>query len=127
MRTEPKPYALDAGEGTAHWFFGSLVTVKAASEDTGGRFALTEFVNPPSFASPLHVHHDEHEAFYVLEGSGALRQRVVPRRPRQLRPTAEGHPALARSGRRHAAALPGADDWTVRAVRRRLRTAGSQA
>ena len=68
MRTEPKPYALDAGEGTAHWFFGSLVTVKAASEETDGRFALTEFVNPPAFASPLHVHHDEHEAFYVLEG-----------------------------------------------------------
>ena len=68
MRTEPKPYALDAGEGTAHWFFGSLVTVKAASEETDGRYALTEFVNPPAFASPLHVHHDEHEAFYVLEG-----------------------------------------------------------
>ena len=68
MRTEPKPYALDAGEGTAHWFFGSLVTVKAASEETDGGYALTEFVNPPAFASPLHVHHDEHEAFYVLEG-----------------------------------------------------------
>jgi quercetin dioxygenase-like cupin family protein len=29
--------------------------------------ALTEFVNPAGFASPLHVHHDEHEAIYILE------------------------------------------------------------
>jgi mannose-6-phosphate isomerase-like protein (cupin superfamily) len=68
MGTEVRPYALHAGEGDAYSFFGNLVTVKAASEDTDGRFALTEFVNPSGFASPLHVHHDEHEAFYVLEG-----------------------------------------------------------
>jgi mannose-6-phosphate isomerase-like protein (cupin superfamily) len=68
MDTDVTPYALDAGEGTAHWFFGSLVTLKAGPDKTDGRFGLTEFVNPPGFASPLHVHHDEHEAFYVLEG-----------------------------------------------------------
>lgn len=72
MRTELMPYALDAGEGTAHWFFGSLVNVKAASEQTDGRFALTEFVNPPGFVSPRHVHHDEHEAFYILDGSAEV-------------------------------------------------------
>ena len=72
MRTEHKPYALDTGEGTAHWFFGCLVTTKAGSEATDGRFALTEFINPPRFAAPLHVHHDEHEAFYVLEGKAEV-------------------------------------------------------
>jgi mannose-6-phosphate isomerase-like protein (cupin superfamily) len=72
MRTEHDPYALDAGQGAAHWFFGSLVTVKAASEQTDNRYALTEFVNPPAFASPRHVHHDEHEAFYILEGSAEV-------------------------------------------------------
>lgn len=68
MAIDAMPYALDAGGGDAHWFFGSLVTLKAVPEDTGGAFALTEFINPAGFASPLHVHHDEHEAFYILEG-----------------------------------------------------------
>ncbi len=73
MLTEPsRPYALNAGEGQAHWFFDSLVTVKAAGDQTDGAFALTEFVNPPAFASPLHVHHDEHEAFYILEGTAEV-------------------------------------------------------
>ena len=72
MLVEARPYALDAGAGDAHWFFGNLVTVKAVSEDTGGRFALTEFINPAGSASPLHVHHDEHEAFYVLEGRAQI-------------------------------------------------------
>lgn len=72
MSTEHKPYAVDAGEGAAHWFFGSLVTVKAASEETDGHFALTEFVNPPGFATPLHVHHDEHEALYIIEGKAEV-------------------------------------------------------
>ncbi len=68
MPIEVRPYALDAGAGDAHWFFGNLVTVKVASEDTDRRFALTEFINPAGSASPLHVHHDEHEAFYILDG-----------------------------------------------------------
>ena len=70
--TQARPYVLDPGGGDAHWFFGCLVTVKAAGEHTDGRFALTEFVNPAGFASPLHVHHDEHEAFYILEGTAEV-------------------------------------------------------
>jgi quercetin dioxygenase-like cupin family protein len=68
MHTPLKPYVLDAEAGEALWFFGNLVTVKVTSQQTEGRFALTEFVNPAGFASPLHVHHDEDEAFYILEG-----------------------------------------------------------
>jgi quercetin dioxygenase-like cupin family protein len=69
MSAPSKPYALGPGGGQAHWFFGNLVTHKAAGEDTDGRFALTEFVNPAGSATPVHVHHDEHEALYVLEGT----------------------------------------------------------
>jgi quercetin dioxygenase-like cupin family protein len=72
MLAQARPYALDPGAGEAHWFFGCLVTLKAAGEQTSGRFALTEFVNPAGFASPLHVHHDEHEAFYILEGTAQV-------------------------------------------------------
>jgi mannose-6-phosphate isomerase-like protein (cupin superfamily) len=34
--------------------------------------ALTEFAHPAGFVSPLHVHHDEHEAFYILEGTAEV-------------------------------------------------------
>ena len=46
MAAQARPYALDPGDGEAHWFFDSLVTIKAAGEQTDSRFALTEFVNP---------------------------------------------------------------------------------
>lgn len=62
-------YALRADEGEALWFFGSLATIKAAEEDTAGAFTLAEFVNPPGFSPPVHVHHDEDEAFYILGGA----------------------------------------------------------
>jgi quercetin dioxygenase-like cupin family protein len=61
-------YALGPNQGEALWFFGNLVTVKAATNDTGGSYTLSEWLNPPGFASPVHVHHSEDEAIYVLDG-----------------------------------------------------------
>ena len=72
MTVPAQPYALSPGAGEAQWFFGSLVTLKATGNHTDGRFTLTEFVNPAGFASPRHVHHDEHEAFYILEGTAEV-------------------------------------------------------
>jgi mannose-6-phosphate isomerase-like protein (cupin superfamily) len=63
-----KAYALNSGEGKAIWFFGSLVTMKAVSSDTNNAFALQEQVCPPGLQAPLHVHHHQDEAFYILEG-----------------------------------------------------------
>jgi quercetin dioxygenase-like cupin family protein len=40
----------------------------ATGEQTGGRFALTESCAEAGYASPFHVHHDDDEAIYVLEG-----------------------------------------------------------
>ncbi|HEX5996006.1 MAG TPA: quercetin 2,3-dioxygenase [Jiangellales bacterium] len=64
-----RPYVRAADEGETLWFLGSLVTVKAAGRDTGGRLTVVEFVNPPGFAPPLHRHLDEDEMFYVLSGT----------------------------------------------------------
>ena len=63
-----RTFAHEPGEGEALWWFGLLATIKATKEQTGGRYALVEILAPEGFASPLHVHHFEDEAFWILEG-----------------------------------------------------------
>ena len=47
--------------------FGEVeIRVKASAETTGGAFALFEEAEPVD--TPLHVHDNEDELFYVLEG-----------------------------------------------------------
>jgi quercetin dioxygenase-like cupin family protein len=65
-------YALAHDEGEAFWFAGMLQTVKIAGADTGGRYGLIEFLVPPGLGSPWHVHVDEDEWFYVLQGNLTL-------------------------------------------------------
>jgi quercetin dioxygenase-like cupin family protein len=62
------PVAHGPGEGEHLWFFGGLTTIKADGADTGGRVMITEQTAPRGSGSPLHVHHNEDEWFYVLEG-----------------------------------------------------------
>lgn len=62
------PIALQSGEGEALWFLGALVTIKASSETTAGRAMVTETLAPRGHGSPLHVHRNEDEWFYVTEG-----------------------------------------------------------
>lgn len=56
------------GEGDHLWFFGGLTTIKAGAAETGGRVMVTEQLAPRGSGSPLHVHHNEDEWFYVLDG-----------------------------------------------------------
>ena len=62
-------FALARNEGEAFWLAGMLQTVKIACADTGGRYGLIEVLVPPGLGSPWHVHTDEDEWFYVLEGN----------------------------------------------------------
>ena len=62
------PIAHRPGEGEHLWFFGGLTTIKADGAETGGRVMVTEQLVPRGSGSPLHVHHNEDEWFYVLEG-----------------------------------------------------------
>jgi quercetin dioxygenase-like cupin family protein len=62
------PIALSSGEGEALWFLGVLATIKSSSETTAGRVAVIEHLAPRGGGSPLHVHHNEDEWFYVIEG-----------------------------------------------------------
>jgi quercetin dioxygenase-like cupin family protein len=58
----------------AFWWQGSLMTIKARAEDTGGALGLVEARFDQGFGPPLHVHSREDEAFYVLEGRIRFRQ-----------------------------------------------------
>jgi quercetin dioxygenase-like cupin family protein len=62
------PVAHGPGEGEHLWFFGGLTTLKATSAETGGQAVVIEQLAPRGSGSPLHVHHNEDEWFYVLEG-----------------------------------------------------------
>ena len=62
------PIALQPGEGDARWFLGSLVTIKSTATTTGGGPCVMENHSPKGGGSPLHVHRNEDEWFYVMEG-----------------------------------------------------------
>jgi len=49
-------------------YMGNSMTIHADSQDTNGRFALVEAKGTPGGEPPLHVHTNEDELFYVLEG-----------------------------------------------------------
>ncbi len=66
--TGTQPYALAREEGQAVWFLGALLVVKATGEQTGRACGLIEHLLPPGAASPYHVHRNEDEAYYVVEG-----------------------------------------------------------
>jgi quercetin dioxygenase-like cupin family protein len=55
-------------------FRGGLITVHADSADTAGQFALLEMEGGPGAEPPLHVHHNEDEMFYVIEGELKVRR-----------------------------------------------------
>src|SRR5436305_14365092 len=71
--TADQAFFLAPGDGDAIWFLRNRMTVKATAETTGGAFGLVETQIAPGFSPPLHVHHREDEAFYVLEGEVTMR------------------------------------------------------
>ncbi len=67
--TMTKPYRVAAGEGLANvWWKNGRVTVKAGGAETGHAFSQIETDDPRGSGPPLHLHHNEDETFYVLEG-----------------------------------------------------------
>jgi mannose-6-phosphate isomerase-like protein (cupin superfamily) len=62
------PILLRPDEGKVLDVLGEVLTIKVAGEDTDGAYTIIQEVSPPSGGPPLHLHHREDEAFYVLEG-----------------------------------------------------------
>ena len=63
------PIIRQDGEGEQMWFAGGgTFTWKATAEETGGAFLLLEDRMEQGKVTPLHLHPNEDEAIYVLEG-----------------------------------------------------------
>src|SRR5215210_8752305 len=54
--------------GSAVWYMGNLFDILANCGETGGRFALIETLSRKGTEPPRHIHRNEDEAWYVLEG-----------------------------------------------------------
>jgi quercetin dioxygenase-like cupin family protein len=63
-------------------FFGSRARIHASSADTG-HFALIEVLAPAGRQPPLHVHREDGESWYVLDGELIV---WIGERTRTLRP-----------------------------------------
>src|SRR5262249_45130996 len=100
MREGTKPFILGPDDGEATWFLGTRMAVKATAHSTGGTFGLIEARLAAGFSPPLHIHHQEDESFWILEGAltfacGGQTFQAGPRSviyfPRALPPTFPVH------------------------------------
>jgi mannose-6-phosphate isomerase-like protein (cupin superfamily) len=68
-----QPYSLAAGEGEAIWYVNNRATILATAAQTGGAFGLVHMEVAVGHGPPLHIHHAEDEAFWILEGHLTVR------------------------------------------------------
>jgi quercetin dioxygenase-like cupin family protein len=62
-----------AGEGqTLRWGPHGRIRILAGAGTTDRSFSIVESTEPPGSGAPLHVHHGEAEAFYILDGTVVL-------------------------------------------------------
>ncbi|MCA9860316.1 MAG: cupin domain-containing protein [Thermomicrobiales bacterium] len=49
--------------------YGGQIWVHVTGDSTGGAFGMWEGLLPPGGGSPIHIHHNEVECIYVIEGT----------------------------------------------------------
>ena len=57
-----------SGSGRTFWGPGDLYTFLVTGAESGGSYFAIEALVPPGGGPPMHIHRNEHETFYVLEG-----------------------------------------------------------
>lgn len=68
-----RAFVIKPGEGDARWTLGGRFTTLLGGEDSDKHVALLEAEVARGGEPPLHIHHREHEAWYVLEGQLTFR------------------------------------------------------
>jgi quercetin dioxygenase-like cupin family protein len=69
-------------DGDRRWWMGSLATIKVTTAESGGQFSLVDIVLPRDVPVPPHIHTDQDETFYILEGELAFEIAGQPRTAR---------------------------------------------
>ena len=69
MKSIAHVYTQERDAAQAPWFLGVVTAVRATGDQTQGAYSLFEQILPPGAGMPLHVHHNEDETFFVLEGT----------------------------------------------------------
>lgn len=67
-----QPFILQPGETVDHLplhVLGEIIHMKVTGAQTAGRYSIAEEIAPPGGGPPLHVHRNEDEWFYILEGA----------------------------------------------------------
>jgi quercetin dioxygenase-like cupin family protein len=64
----PEPSNVNLDNAPVYWFLNALHLLLAHNESGEGAYSLVHLSAPPELETPYHLHHDEDEAFYVLEG-----------------------------------------------------------
>ena len=68
ITTAPSSYGYQPGEGRRLWVVGDTLTFKATAAQTGGSMAAVEILAAPGGGPPPHVHANEDEMWFVLDG-----------------------------------------------------------
>jgi|SRR5450755_214621 len=96
--------------GEPLWFLHNLSRILVSGEEGENRFSLVDMTGAPGDMPQLHVHHDEDETFYVLDGE--LELHIAGREPVRVAP---GRAAFAPRAVPHAYRVtsPRAAHWLV--------------
>ena len=73
MSTHGEMFHRSAGTGNAYWGPGDRYTFLVTGAETGGAYFAMEALVPAGGGPPMHIHRNEHEVFYVLEGECTFR------------------------------------------------------
>jgi quercetin dioxygenase-like cupin family protein len=60
-----------AGRGLSYWGPGDLYTFLVTGEESGGAYFAMEALVPAGGGPPHHIHRNEQETFYILDGTCA--------------------------------------------------------
>ena len=96
------PRSNPAERGDTVDVLGNLITFVLRGADTGMRFSMVECYTAPGAGSPPHLHHDDEEAFFVVDGTYQFRvgDEVLTRGPGTITHIPKGVPhAFANPGR----------------------------
>ena len=66
---QTKPYSLAPYDGKKIHSYGTLLVIKATSEQTSGAFNMFDVSYPPGYTTSLQIHYAEDVAVYILEGA----------------------------------------------------------